>query len=424
MKQLGLLLFFLMLVAPFDYYVVKISILVTVLFFQIFRVLITGQLKISKPIVIWFISIISFGIFFSFWSLLFPFSNRNDVVKILPVYVIWPFIYLLIIQYLTKQEVLVGIVKTMNFAAIFISLYLILSYFSAVGLVPISFEKFTLVKPVLGRAESSEVQMFMPAVTSLLFLNPFLLSYLLLFGKHLNRSKFLEFLLAFLLSTIAIIISGRRSLVLNILLAPFVLYSFIKLSGLRQDKVDKINSWKIIGIILIFFLILMRILTNLELIDFNLFWEFFLNGFDIRNTGNDEGSSLRGEQLSLLLKSWSEYPFLGTGLASHSQYILRSREMPWMYELSYVAWFFQTGLLGLTTLLTLFGWLFLKAILVVRSNPNSQNILPFMVGCFCFLMGCSSNPYLQAFDHLWAIYLPAGIINHYIQKSTIENIEL
>jgi hypothetical protein len=70
----------------------------------------------------------------------------------------------------------------------------------------------------------------------------------------------------------------------------------------------------------------------------------------------------------------------------------------------------------------LIGWLFIKAILLVRKSSHFSFITPVFIGCFCFLVGCASNPYLQAFDHLWAIFLPVALIN-YCNKNQSKEIE-
>ena len=406
-----------MMVAPFDFYEVKISILVLILIHKLIFTLKSRTLGLSSPVFFWFCGIICFGLFFTFWSLLFPYSTINGVLKILPVYVLWPFVYLLIIPYLMDERVFILINNTMVYGALFISIYLILSFLSIIGLVPIPFDKFTLVKPILGRSESSEVQMFMPAVTSLLFLNPFLLSNLLFGITKKNHLGKLWIFMAFLLSTIAIFISGRRSLVLNILISPIVLFVFIKLSRVELSKQERKMILKVMLILLISGSVLLSMLSFLELIDFNSVWEFFVEGFDLRSSGNDESSSLRGDQLHLLTQSWKDYPVFGSGLASHSQYIVRSEDMPWMYELSFMAWLFQTGIIGLLIFLSLLMWVFIKSIMIIKNNSNRSFLIPFLVGSLCFLVGCTSNPYLQAFDHLWAIYLPVGMLNYYLLKT-------
>jgi hypothetical protein len=416
LKYLGAILFFLMMATPFELYAVKIFIMVLLVVYRIYLILIRRRLDLSKSVFLWFMILISFGLFFSFWSLLSPYSNIGFVFKILPVYFVWPLFYMLLVPFLLDVSVLNLLNRTMVYASIFISGYLILAFLSLIGLLPISFQSFTLVKPILGRSESVEAQLFMPAVTSLLFLNPFLLSSLLLgFHKKYEIPQTLVFL-AFIGTTIAIIVTGRRSLMLNIILALPVLYFFLKFSRIKLVKTEKKLIKKITLFLVTVGVILFGYMSYYGLVDLGAFWNFFVSGFDFSSGGSDIGSELRGEQFGGLIQSWKDFPFLGSGLASQSEYVLRNADAPWMYELSYFAWLFQTGIIGFITIISLLIWLFLKSILIIRKDNQFVYIIPALVGCFAFLVGCISNPYLQAFDHMWAIFLPAGLINYCIKK--------
>lgn len=414
LRYFGAALFFLMLVAPFEMYSFKISIIVILVLVQLVLILKHRRVSLSIEIINWFFVLLFFGIFFTFWSLFFPQTNFLNVLKITPVYVVWPIVYLLFLPFLKSESILRMIFKTMVYGAIFISIYLLLAFLSLSGLSSIPFDSFTLVKPILGRTETGEAQLFMPAVTSLLFLNPFLLSGILLRTNHFFKINQNIILIAFLLSTIAIFISGRRSLMLNILIAPLVLRILMRYSKLKLHLEDKKMAIKISVLILLLVSIIMVYLSNIEIINLNSFWDFFVSGFDLRSNGGDESSSLRGEQFYQLIKSWLDYPLLGSGLASPSQYIVRNDEMPWMYELSYLAWLFQTGLVGFVIYMSLLFWILVKAINIVRINNRYSFLIPFCVGYFCFLIACATNPYSQAYDHMWAILLPVGVINYCI----------
>lgn len=421
-KYFGIILFFLMMSTPFEFYGVKIFIMILLFLHRIFIIIKKQKLELSKSIFYWFVTLIFFGFFFSFWSLFFPYSNINNVLKVLPVYFIWPIFYMLLIPYLLDEELIIILNKTMVMASLFISFYLILAFLSLVGLLPINFDNFTLVKPILGRSESVEAQLFMPAVTALLFLNPFLLTSILLSShKKIGMPSIVVFC-SFILTTIAILVTGRRSLMLNVLISPIIIWFFFRFAHVKLMPKERKKIVKILILLAFVGVCTLTYIAYTGLVDLGEFWSFFIKGFDLSSNSDDVGSSERGGQVSLMLKSWMDNPVLGSGLASSSEYVIRSESSPWMYELSYLALLFQTGIVGIVIYFSLLVWLFIKAIIIVRKNNYYSYIIPVFIGCFCFLVGCASNPYLQAFDHMWAIFLPAGLIN-YCNKNPLKGIK-
>lgn len=411
-KGMGAVLFFLMLVAPFECYVEKITLMVFLVGYQVLRLLFKNEFEISLPVLTWFSVFVLFGVFFSLWAFIFPFNSPQFILKSMPVNIVWPIIYLFFIKYLVNPDNISLLNRIMVIAAIFISIYLILAALSFIGIIPISPSAFTLATPDIGRSESTEVQMSMAAITSLMFLNPFLLTNLLL-GTYKRDGISLFFTsVAFLLTILGVLVSGRRTLILNILIIPFVIYLFLKLSKVTLGRAQKKYIYRLTFGLIIIILLLFAYLIYFNLVDFIGYWDFFVSGFDFDTNGRDLGSSIRGQQFHSMLQSWIDYPILGTGFGSASLYVIRSQETPWVYELSYMTLLFQTGIVGFIIYMSLLGWLFLKCILLVRKRPDFAFIIPSFMGCFCFLIGNASNPYLIAFDHMWAIFLPAGLINY------------
>lgn len=416
LKALAALLFFLMLVAPFECYAIKITIIILLVIYRFFLIVKSGTIGISHSVFLWFLSLLFFGLFFSLWSLIHPFSNTASVLRVLPVYIVWPLVYLLLLPYLKNESIFNLLVKTMVLASFFISIYLIFAFFSLLGWMPISFDFFTLAKPILGRTESTEVQLFMPAVTSLLFLSPFLFTSLIL-GLH-KKFKISRYVLlfGFLLTAIAILLTGRRSLLFNLLLSPVLIFFILNFGRVKLKVKEKKYILRFGMIICVIGVLLGVYLNSSDLVDLSVFWDFFLSGFDLRSNGSDDGSSIRGRQFSLLIKSWSDHPVLGSGLASQSQYIVRNTDAPWAYELSYMAWLFQTGIIGFTFYMSLLLWVFIKSIRIIKRSFEAVYLIPVLVGFGSFLIGCASNPYLQAYDHMWVLFLPVAIINYYELK--------
>jgi O-antigen ligase len=95
-------------------------------------------------------------------------------------------------------------------------------------------------------------------------------------------------------------------------------------------------------------------------------------GFDF---SKELSASLRAQQFKALLNEWSVNPFFGHGLGASASTIIRSEEMTWAYELSYIALLFQAGLLGFIGYSLAIIWIFYASIKIVRSQQNSAPIL-------------------------------------------------
>jgi O-antigen ligase len=125
----------------------------------------------------------------------------------------------------------------------------------------------------------------------------------------------------------------------------------------------------------------------------------------------DVSNIARAEQMDSLLAGWVESPFLGNGLGTSSS-ILRNEDLPWAYELSYLALIFHTGLLGLVIYVSAISWIFAaSARLMIAHNMSKPMFLPLLTGLACFLIANATNPYLSTFDYLWTIFLPLAAVN-------------
>jgi len=130
----------------------------------------------------------------------------------------------------------------------------------------------------------------------------------------------------------------------------------------------------------------------------------------------EEQSALdRREQFFPLLQGWSESPIFGSGHGASVAGSIRSDEMPWAYELSYLALLFHTGMLGFLAYMSGVAWIFWMSLKIIRFGDHfSLYMLPLLVGFSCFLIGNASNPYLEKFDYMWVIFLPVAFINFWL----------
>ena len=88
------------------------------------------------------------------------------------------------------------------------------------------------------------------------------------------------------------------------------------------------------------------------------------------------------------------------------------------YELTYVALLFQTGIIGVLAYLGLLFWPVYKGAQLLKKTNEEAGlfIIPSIVGCACFLIANATNPYLQSYDFMWALFLPIAIINFFMKN--------
>ena len=149
--------------------------------------------------------------------------------------------------------------------------------------------------------------------------------------------------------------------------------------------------------------------------DFNALLNVVSEAFNY-SSGDSDDVIGRRDQYFALMDGWANSPLLGTGLGGVTT-MIRSYEMPWAYELSYVALLFHTGLIGLLVYAAGVTWTYVMGLLVIRNDRQlGVYMAPVLVGTTCFLIGNASNPYLEKFDALWVLFLPIAIVNLWLLK--------
>lgn len=363
----------------------------------------------------WFVIYILYGIFFSFVGYFVSPEQLSNIVQTLPINIFWPILYMLLIPLFSKGYFVVRAINvTLIFAASFIGFYILLGGLSFIGILPIPESFFINTVAIEGKYDAS-IQLADPSVTSLMYLIPYVFSYYILRINEKDSFNRKYVILALALTTIAMVISGRRALILNTLIAPVLLFLIVRFSKLNSDFKIKLSIYKQTGAMLVLFAITLIALVQFNLLNFDALQENFLQSFDLSKTSKDESSEIRGSQADGLLRSFSENPLFGTGLGTGSKYVIRSSAVAGSYELSYLAILFQSGIVGITIYLGLLLFLIWKMFKLI--SVEKKFIIPHLVGAVSFLMANASNPYLGAFDHLWTIFLPMGIINYCLTQN-------
>jgi hypothetical protein len=91
--------------------------------------------------------------------------------------------------------------------------------------------------------------------------------------------------------------------------------------------------------------------------------------------------------------------------------VIGSDERPWTYELTYSRIPFNSGVIGVLSLATIFSYYFLAAILKIRSSSHKNIYLPLMAGLLAVLIASASNPYLSSFDFVFVLSIIPLILN-------------
>jgi len=221
-------------------------------------------------------------------------------------------------------------------------------------------------------------------------------------------------------TTIGIIIvflSGRRALILVVILSPFLtmgLQCFLP-SGMRRESfMQSIKSAIPIVLFIIFFLYYVERIFDIDLLST---YKMFTSGFQF---DAELSAAIRKKQFYALIEGWMESPFFGKGHGTCCSGFLREGgdQGVCAYELSYVALLFYTGISGFLAYASGVLWIIMKSIQLIRSQAViGLQMLPILVGMVSFLIGHATNPYLTKFDSMWTIFLPVAFINNQLIRS-------
>jgi hypothetical protein len=400
-------LFFLMLFVPFEQQLVKIGLIFVILISVFLLSLRSGIRLLHFDAVIWCAVLIGIGAFFVFWAIL---HGQMDGLKVMPVFVIYPCIYIFIIAAIARRTSLDALLRWLVNSSIIISAYSAMYMLSMVGILPSGI--FILVKESVVSVGAEFFSYAMPSITSMLYLMPFILSALILWrDKDCMPVKRGRLAMALLLSLVPVIFSASRIFWILLLITPVLTYVFTfaittKFSQTRR-RIIRGNGWRLVLVIFVVSIFPMMYFWT-ELNDAFLSSNTFMDAL----TFADAGSSVRGEQLKMLLDGWSEVPLLGAGHGASLPWYKRSEDAPWAYELSFVALLYQTGIFGILAYFLAISWLFYASYKLCRIDAaRSLYIIPVLVGLSCFLVATGTNPYLYAFDHLWTIFVPLIVLN-------------
>lgn len=260
-------------------------------------------------------------------------------------------------------------------------------------------------------------------IATLIFGFPFCITYLLaIYFKQgstfaIGSNKFLT--ITTFISLIAIILTGRRAILLVAIISPIL--ALLVVGSSYREKLNYKKLFSLLALIASIFLLVVLTAQFLFGISLEVVYTDFLLGFNFENK-NNLSAYRRGEQYQALIDGWLSSPLMGSGHGAVAPKDSLAHANIWNYELQYIAILFQTGLVGIFVYFSAQLWLFYK--LYIMTIGNTQiNILSsaILVGSICFLIANATNPYLPKFDYLWVIFFPAGMLNCFLLKSNSSN---
>jgi len=365
------------------------------------------RIALDRSILLW--SMFYFALGLSYITLGLNNGNPGATFSIL-VFVLWPLVFLLFISAGSNLRIITNLLRIMVIATIAIGLAAINYALWSYGWLPDELYFDINVGRSIGFYEGY-TEMGLYNLSSLIFLVPFLITSLMVYSNDYRpfmRKRWLW--LALTLGLIAVLLGGRRALLLVTFIAPVFAGIFISwLPGRLKLTRNLRILFSLLGLVML--VVVAGILLSMA---FEWNWQgvttMFLEGFDFES---DESAWERQAQYYSLVDSWKENKLFGAGLGAATTY--SRSERPWEYELQYVLLLFHTGIIGFILYSSGVVWIYRKAYLLIRSGTRlSPHMIPVMTGTSCFLVANATNPYLQAFGHLWTLFLPIGMINYWL----------
>jgi len=393
--------FFLMLTLPTSFQIFRGVLLMIILFLTVQNITPTS-FRYDKTIL--FIGLLN--LLFSFLFIL------NGVIRLSPgairvstVFLVWPILYFYFIGLSNKVLALRPILNTIIYGGLGSSFLILLFVYNNFLGFPVDISFLVKAQDFGFYWGSGFVEMNSMNLTTVFYVFVFVLTIFLIPSK-LNFSNFNKNVIGFtfLICTILLFISSRRAFWIVCTISPVVIFVLLKLSKIN------LNLRRFIIPTILFFSMAFVFVGYLALDNDNLITEF-KSSFEFDNP-EAESNYIRKEQYDALINGWEKNWFFGAGLGASAKGSIRDVDMPWAYELSYVALLFQTGIVGVTIYLSSVLWIIFNSIIICRKNSYYIfYLLPQIAALICFLLVNATNPYLAKFDYLWTIFLPLATLN-------------
>lgn len=391
-------LLFIMVVFPMTYELlhVKTFLFVVVTTITAIEVLFLKKyIIISKKVAFILLIFLSYSILSCMYGMV---NNAPGAMKQFQIYVLWSIIYMFIMLGLNDRDYR-KLGKVILYSTLFIMCYGFLKYLNYTGIISFNFAfNFPSFEEAI-KGQGLMTEMRYPGLNSMSYGIGYILG-IVYINTILNKKKLLNSILVLSLM-VFIIISGRRVYGFIILIVTFILLCVKLVKNISRRR-----------IFLFLFFTIASSLVLIKLFNINI---YVINEYIFSSLSkNDSDSMLRYQQLYALLEGWLQNPvtfLIGHGHGSFSTDVIRSIDMPWSYELYYIALIFQTGIIGFIIYSSFFIMIIINGIKIIKDTSENFILLPFFTGVMSLLIASATNPYMMRFDGIWAIFIALGIIN-------------
>jgi hypothetical protein len=390
-----LVLLFLSQFLPTAYVELKAVFLLTAIV-CVLAAMLTGRLFLQHWQVCGLAVLVTTALLFSAYGVV---RGNPGASRVLSVWLLWPLVYLFFTSLMQQANSYAWLSRVFVISLWAVTLYGYLYLGNASGIVP----DYLYIELDQGQNVGfyeGFVEFRLYSISSLIFLVPFYLH--LVLEKHKRKSNQFAVLtlLTLLAAVLLAIMTGRRALLLVLLLLPFtILFSNRFLGNELKLKTNFPAIFLLSLLCLGIFGIGMMFDLRSEAI-----YDMFLEGFDF---SSQHSASERAIQFYSLIDGWLESSiFFGAGNGAAAS-ILRSDEFPWAYELTYVYLIFSTGIVGLLIYFGWFGYGLFKLREAIKSRPDLIiHVAPMLTASLSFCIAAATNPYFGKFDYLWIVLLP------------------
>lgn len=402
------LFFLLMLVTPTTLQKERGAILILIIAFTVIKIIKnpSNSWKIHKDILIWLL--LCLGV--SFFSLYHGVVNNNPgAIPQITVFILWPILFVYFIGLVKKINIYVYLLKTLIIGisvATISQLIFVISQFLGISI----FSSFYELQGGIVGFYDGMTRFTLFNMTTTIYGLPFLTAIIISqrIYSFLPRFWYKIVVVATFISLASLLLSGRRAFLLTFLISVPLSFFLLKTYGAKINR----TMVRIFHLSIYAFMVFMFLFYYFDLsIDDVL--ERQISGYQFSEV--NDSTVRRKEQFYVLINDWLKSPLIGYGMgAVGSDNIGASLEdVPWGYELYYLALLFQTGLLGIVIYGGSIFWLNYKMVVISRKNANYAALFfPLQVALICFLIANATNPYLGKFDYLWTIFLPLGLVNY------------
>ena len=411
-EALAMAILFIMLLLPLTHQPIKYVLLGVLIGGIVARSMIGASPKWHPLILHWTSLMVLVGLSYMLYGL---FHGGPGAVRVGTIYVVWPLAYTFFIGALTHRDTMRRLVQCILIANIGISIFLLSFVLNKAGFLPDSLYFHIEQEQRIGFREGY-VQIVSYSLYSLFFTQMFVMAALFTWPND-DRAPVSRFWLwvSAGFGAIIILLSGRRALWLVFILAPFITFALWMACSRRGDKTAASLNARAIFAVAGLFVALGAIAFSIFDLNFTGIVGRFIAAFD---SGAEHAASVRRMQISALIAGWQDQPIFGNGLGTGAPLFVRVFEKPWLYEMSYLALLFHTGLVGFLVYGLAVSWIFYMGIRMIRSGHlYGYVMLPMLVGLSGILIANGTNPYLSSFDSIWTIFLPVALINLWIVET-------